>query len=446
MANPSSVKHIAIVGAGLVGSLLAVYMRKRGHSVKVFERRPDLRKNILDGGRSINLVVTSRGIHALEKVGLWDKVKEQTVSVRGRMMHDLKGETTYQPYGRNDSECNYSISRTHLNQMLLHEAEIEGAQLHFECPILEMDIENSTLRFESGSEKFDHIFGTDGAGSVVRKQMMSALQKRGVEQVNTLEPLGAGYKELTLPAAGAGEYALDKNALHIWPRGHHMLMGLANLDGSFTMTLYLPEAGRDSFEEVKTADQAFQFFKEQYPDAVPLMPNLATEYSENPQGFLGTVRCAPWVFKDKVALLGDAAHAVVPFFGQGMNCGFEDITYLMTALDEFSEDWEKAFLTYFERQKPNADAIADMAIENFIEMRDRVADDKFLLRKKVERRLEQELPELYRTRYAMVTYTLVPYAEAKSKGIEQNKILDQLCANINDPSQLDIEAAKQLLL
>ncbi|RME15907.1 MAG: FAD-dependent monooxygenase [Bdellovibrio sp.] len=399
-----------IIGGGLVGSLWSLFLKKEGWDVIIYEKRGDIRKLSADEGRSINLVVTLRGIAALKRLNLWDKVREITVPVYGRMMHDPKGNTVYQPYGRDQTECNYSVSRKDLNALLLNVAEEAGVEIHFNKELLSYDYELGLLKFKDEEVKAPVVFGTDGAGSRVRKSLP-------LEHDETF-PLGASYKELLMPALKSGQYAMEKNALHIWPRGEFMLMGLPNLDGSFTMTLYLPDQGSVTFQDV---DVEF-FFKEEFPDAYELIPELQDQWLQHPVGKLATVKCAPWNYKDKCVLMGDAAHAIVPFFGQGMNCGFEDCLSLIDLLKKHSS-LKKAFELYSLERKPNADAIADMAIENFIEMKEKVGDPHFLLKKQVENRLERETS--YRSRYGMVMYTLMPYKEAQEQGKKQDLFLEK---------------------
>ena len=384
----------------------------------------------------------------LNKSASLKKILKITVPVTGRMMHSVDGELTYQPYGRNPSECNYSVSRAELNKAMMDHAEKAGTKFYFEHELRHADFDQDKLTFitPAGEKNISatKVFGTDGAGSPTRKSLMSFLQKKGLKQDDQMQLLGASYKELLMPSAPGNKYPIEKNALHIWPRGPHMLMALPNLDGSFTMTLYLPDEGEVSFEHLKTKEDVQNLFETYYPDAISLMPEFKEEFFENPTGTLGTVRAIPWIYKDKVALLGDAAHAVVPFFGQGMNCGFEDCFYLFQFLDN-EKDWESAFKKYDEFQRPNGNAIADMAIENFTEMKAKVADPKFLLRKKVEHKLENEFPTLYRSRYGMVTYTLIPYSLAQKAGLIQDKILAELCSNIESAEDLDLSLAKKLI-
>lgn len=428
---------VTIIGAGLVGSLWAVLLRKRGIEVTVFEKRTDPRLSHAEAGRSINLVITSRGVNALDKAGLLQKALELAVPVYGRMIHPKTGDLVYQPYGK-ESERNLSISRSALNQFLIDEAERAGAKVHFQHSLENIDFKNKTMSFAGGEKhSYDVLFGTDGAGSAVRKQM--AQQKLTNE---TTEWLPADYKELFLPTPNS----LDKKALHIWPRGSHMMMALANLDGSFTMTLYLPKGQRPvSFENIKNSKDVENLFKNEFPDAIPMMPHYIDDFEKNPQGALGTVRCTKWVYESSVALMGDAAHAIVPFFGQGMNSGFEDCTNLLAILERTSNDWSKALAEYDQMQRPNANAIADMAIENWYEMSEKVADPQFQLRKKIEGLLEKNFPALFKSRYGMVTYTLIPYHLVQQAGRLQDQVLAELMTGIQSADDVSLEKAETVL-
>jgi len=430
--------EVVVVGGGLVGSILAIFLRKRGYEVHVFEKRPDIRGEQVDGGRSINLVVTSRGIQALEQVGLKDEILKITIPVYGRMMHSVEGDLTYQSYSKDNSECNYSVSRAQLNQEMITHAEKAGVHFHFEHELQDIDFEKGLLTFLQGEVLAKRIFGTDGAGSAVRIAM--AKQEKTEENIDFLDH---GYKELLIPAGPDASYIIEKNALHIWPRGEHMLMALPNLDGSFTVTLYLANKGSLSFDALQSEEQILDYFKTHYADSIPLMPELVKEFAENPVGLLGTVRCLPWHYKDKVVLLGDAAHGIVPFFGQGMNAGFEGCSVLNQLLDTFQEDFGKAFEAFTEQHKKNGDAIADMALENFVEMRERVGDKHFLLQKKVEALIGRTFPESYLSRYSMVTHSLIPYHLAQKTGLLQQEMLNELCKDINTPEELDLEVAKK---
>ncbi|MEE8411068.1 MAG: NAD(P)/FAD-dependent oxidoreductase [Acidobacteriota bacterium] len=435
-------KRVSIVGGGLVGALLAVFLRRRGNPVVVYEAQPDTRASSAVGGRSINLIVTVRGIHALRQVGLWDAVSNITAPVTGRMMHDRSGDQAYQPYGKDDNECNHSVSRGALNNLLLTTAEEAGAELRFDHRLTAFDPADNRMHLVSadGSEMEqtgELVFGADGAASKVRAGLM---RLPGASE--SIEMLAHGYRELEFPAASGGSYAMDPKALHIWPRGEFMLMGLPNPDGSFTGTLYLPCEGKNSFEQLTDNRAVLAFFEREFPDALPLLPALTREFAAHPTGELGTVRCSPWQSNGRVALIGDAAHAIVPFFGQGMNAGFEDCTVLAELLERFDGDWERTLPAYDAARKPNADAIAEMALDNFVEMCERVGDPAFLLRKQVERRLEHAFPTEYRSRYSMVVYSRIPYTVAREAGRIQAGLLDTWCATIGAADELDLTAAR----
>ncbi|MEM7167872.1 MAG: NAD(P)/FAD-dependent oxidoreductase [Planctomycetota bacterium] len=440
--------EIAVVGSGLVGSLLAMFLRRRGHEVVVYERRPDMRRADIPAGRSINLISTSRSLNALAKLDLADKVRAHGAPVRGRMMHAVDGTLSYHPYGKDDSEVNYSVSRGELNELLMTEAEERGVRIFFEHKLMAASLPEGRLRFYDearGCEvevQAERIFGTDGAGSVIRDAMA---QSPG--HGTTFDDLGHGYKELHIPAAPDGTFVIDGHSLHIWPRGREMLMALPNHNGTFTVTLYLPQHGESGFLELDSPEKVLGFFERLFPDSIPLISDLTDDFIANPTGTLGTRRCARWDFGDRAVMLGDAAHAIVPFFGQGMNCGFEDVSELDRILDETAgpdgEDWGAAFHAFSQARKPHADAIADMSLENFHEMCSHVGDPDFLLRKGVEHRLENELPGEYRSRYSMVVYSLIPYRVAFEAGKIQSRLLDSLCASIDTPEQLDLASARE---
>ena len=431
-----------IAGAGPVGCLQGIMLGgiRPGRPISIYEKRADPRKQRGPGGRSINLVVTSRGIAALKEANLWTKVQKICVPVKGRMIHSQGGETVYQAYGRDDSECNYSVSRGELNNLLIGEAEKANVAIFFDREIVDYDLED--LSIKSGNGDFLKVpcpllFGADGVHSPSRK----ALIRHRPDATESVIPLSSGYKEFLMPSN-----TLETHALHIWPRGDHMLMALPNRDGSFTMTLYLPKEGESvSFEHITDERTVAEFFRRYYADIVPLIPRLEEEFLSRPMGNLGTVKCNPWFFRDKMVLLGDAAHAIVPFFGQGMNCGFEDCFYLAKFFKEERGDWGKTFARYDHFQRPNGNAIAEMALENFVEMRDKVGDKKFRLRKSVDLRLEKLFPRFYRTRYAMVVYTLLPYRLAQQVGNIQQEILDEICLGIDDPDKIDLERAQALI-
>jgi kynurenine 3-monooxygenase len=440
-------RKIVVVGAGPVGCVLSVLLARRGFDVTTYEKRPDMRRKDLPAGRSINLVLTRRGLRALEIVGLREAVLHLTVPVLGRMMHSVEGELAYQPYGKDDSECNYSVSRGRLNEYLLDAAERAGCRLVFDHELqIDADLDDGELVFvgpdgEEVEVSADVVIGCDGAGSAVRQ---SLVEHHGAE--DSIEWLEHGYKELLFPTGDDGDFAMAGHALHIWPRGDHMLMGLANNDRSFTGTIYLRNEGPDSFAELSDRQSVLTFFERYYPDAIPLLTeDFEQEFVDHPLGHLGTVRCAPWYFGDRALLVGDAAHAIVPFFGQGLNCGFEDCAELDRLLDD-AEDFGELFEEFYRRRKSNADAIADMAIENFVEMRDLVADEHFLLKKAIEHRIEQEMPQLYRSRYATVMYSYNDYRDAYDAGEIQAEILEELAADVDRAEDVDLGKARALIL
>ncbi|MDH3283709.1 MAG: FAD-dependent monooxygenase [Acidobacteriota bacterium] len=441
-------QEIVIVGGGLVGSLAAIFLARRGLPVAVHERFPDLRETNEDGGRSINLVVASRGIRALAKLGLVEQVLRLTVPVTGRMMHSLSGELTFQPYGRDESECNYSISRAGLNRFLVEEAERRGVRFFFRRKLVAADLDTGHLTFEdeetseTTSVHAPLVIGADGAASAVRRELVNGA---GIDE--SVDLLEYGYKELLIPADEEGGYRIEKNALHIWPRGRIMLMALPNLQGSFTVTLYMPNSGAGGFESLTTEAEATSLFEREFADAIPLIPNLASDFLANPTGVLGTVRCHPWHMDGRVLLIGDAAHAIVPFFGQGMNCGFEDCRVLDELIERHGTgSWGTIFEEFTASRKENADAIAGMALQNFVEMRDHVGDERFLLAKRVEHRLEERLPREYRSRYSMVMYgSEIPYRVAQGAGEIQRQILGELCDGLDSVDDLDEDRARRLI-
>lgn len=416
-------KQVAIAGAGLVGSLLALYLAKRGYTVTVYERRRDMRKGGPEGGRSINLALSNRGIRALEEVGLARQMKEVAIPMHGRIMHDIQGNLTFQRYGKEGQFIN-SVSRSALNMVLMNEAEQAGVHFEFEHRIAAVNCEQTTLTVQHDSttthQKFDLIIGADGAFSAVR----GALQVTDRFDYSQ-EYIEHGYKELHIPP-GAHGFQMEKNALHIWPRESYMLIALPNPDGSFTCTLFFPFEGNPSFSQLSTPDLVKRFFDKNFPDAVNLMPTLLEDFASNPTSSLVTVRCYPW-YKNKTLLMGDAAHAIVPFFGQGMNAGFEDCRVFNQLLHHHRDNWDHVLPEFQLARKKNADAIARLALDNFIEMRDLVADADFLLRKKIEARLHELYPQQWIPLYSMVTfYDDMSYAHAYSTGQKQKKIMDEV--------------------
>lgn len=433
-------REIIISGAGLAGSLLAIALKKRGHHVTILEKRADMRKNLpSSAGRSINLIITAKGIEPLLELNLWEKVRAITLPVSGRMIHMATGELIYQPYGKDKTECNYSVSRSQLNILLINEAKAMGVNILFDTPLSDLDFKNKKAFSNHQIFPYDLFFGADGAGSTTRNLMIKKLENEASCKV---EALGTDYKEMSMPASPDGASLMDKTALHIWPRGQHMLMALPNLDNTFTMTLYMPTSWYNKFD---SEEKISNYFSENYPDAIKLMPDYLSEYTQNPQGFLGVVRMEPWIYEDHLLILGDAAHAIVPFFGQGMNSSFADVQYLIKQFDKNADDIQTIFSNYNSVQKKNGDAVAELSLDNFIEMCERVGDEKFLLKKKIENIIENTFPHKYRSRYAMVTYTLISYADALEGGKIQDKILNELIAQIHSPEELDLDLAERLI-
>jgi kynurenine 3-monooxygenase len=414
---------VAIVGAGLAGALLACYLGRARQPVRLYEKRADPRLGLPEHGRSINLALSVRGIHALREVGLADEVLQSSIVMRGRMIHARDGALTFQPYGKDDAEVLHSVSRAGLNRLLVEAAaRHESVRLYFNhrCTGLDacggavelFDEKQAPVAVEAAA-----IVGADGAYSAVRSWM----QKR--EGFNyQQEYLSHGYKELTIPAGPAGAFPIEKHALHIWPRGSFMMIALPNLDGSFTCTLFWPFEGPNSFAALKTAADVLAFFRDQFPDAIPLLPALADEFLTNPTGALVTIRCQPW-HVGRAALIGDACHAVVPFLGQGMNAAFEDCTVLHWCLLESSWDWERAGARYEALRKHHTDVLADLCVTNFVEMRDRVASPLFILGKRLAVLLHALFPRWYLPLYTMVEFTRIPYADAARRARTQNFVV-----------------------
>jgi kynurenine 3-monooxygenase len=418
-------KHIAIVGAGLVGSLLSVYLAKRGYQVSVFERRKDPRNDDAGEGRSINLALSTRGILALEEMGLADDMKRMAIPMDGRIMHDTSGHLSFLPYGKTGQYIN-SISRSGLNGMLIRKAEENNVRFFFGYRCTHVDTEATSITFSRADEAeetltFDLVAGADGAFSAVRSAMQ--LTDRYNYSQHYLEH---GYKELRIPAGKGGDFQMEKNALHIWPRQSFMMIALPNPDGSFTCTLFLPFEGRLSFASLRDDSQIMNFFSGSFPDAISHMPQLLEDYYDNPMGSLVTIRCFPWTRRNTF-LIGDAAHAIVPFYGQGMNAGFEDCRILNELLARHDDDWPAALQAFGSLRKEDGDAIAQLAFDNFIEMRDLVADPSFLLRKKLEAKLHELYPDKWIPLYSMVTFhPQLRYSEAYRMGKKQEHIMDEV--------------------
>lgn len=428
-------ENILIVGAGLCGSLLALRLGQRGFNVRVVEMRPDLRKVDISAGRSINLAFSDRGIKAMNMVGIQDKVEPLCIPMNGRMIHDTEGNTFMSNYSGRSHEYINSISRGQLTALLMDEAEaLENVTIEFNKKCKKVDFENKTATFkdyntkEEFSLEADLIFGTDGAGSALRK---SYYTKKKFLFSFSQNYLTHGYKELSILPTEDGNFKTYKNALHIWPRGDFMLIALPNLDGSFTVTLFLSfEDGAYNFNNLTTPEMVTEFFQKEFPDALALMPNLVDDFFENPTAALGTVKCSPWHYKGNTMLMGDAAHAIVPFYGQGMNASFEDVVEFDAFLDQHDGDWDKTLKAFENSRKKDTDAIADLAIDNFFEMRDHVSNPIFKEKRKIEMALEKHFPKDYSSKYSLVTFNEdIGYHEAMTRGRAQDKAILNLIAD-----------------
>jgi kynurenine 3-monooxygenase len=429
-------EHHAVVGAGLIGGLWALMLAQRGFKVTLYDRRPDPRKAGVDGGRSINLALSDRGWRAMEKAGVADEVRKIALPVKGRMMHDLNGNRTFQQYG-NDSQFIYSVSRSGLNMLLVEEAEKHpSVEVLFDhpCSGYSLNTTGVDLHFKGmDSINHDRVFGTDGVYSAVRGAMM-----KNDRFDYTQKYLPHGYKEILMLPTDDGDYRIENNGLHIWPRGEFMFMALPNPGGSFTCTLFAPFEGPESFENIKTDEDVTAFYKKYFPDALDMLPNLIEDWNLNPVSSMCTVKCYPWNDRSRVALLGDSAHAIVPFYGQGMNCGFEDCTILSELLDSLpanpsDEQWEQMLSKYSALRKPAADAILDLALHNYIVMRDKSGDSLYQLQKKIESRIAKAHPDKWKPLYSLVTFTHTPYNEAWDRGELQQAVMNVVM------SQPDIE-------
>jgi kynurenine 3-monooxygenase len=438
--------NLTLIGSGLTGPLLAISLQQRGFPVHLYERRPDMRRVHMSAGRSINLALSTRGIHALHQAGLWDEIQKIIIPMRGRMMHSVAGELTFMPYGKDETEVINSVSRADLNIALMNAAEGRGVSIHFNERCTGFDLGSGAIHLrneETGAESTlstDVVIATDGAGSAVRNEMLK-LQRFNFSQ----QYLDYGYKELTIPPGPDGRHVFETGALHIWPRGTFMLIALPNIDGTFGCILFLPFEGETSFAALDNESKLLWFFEAQFPDALKLMPNLTENFFTNPTGAMVTIKCSPWHVDGKALLLGDAAHAIVPFFGQGMNCAFEDSTYFLELLDRIGRKWPALFSAFEKARKADTDAIADLAIENFVEMRDRVADPRFLFRKRVELVLEKKYPEHFIPKYSMVTFHRTPYSLAAQRGAIQDRMLGELCDSVERMEDIDWNKAEALV-
>ena len=442
MQNP---KEIAVVGAGLVGSLLAIYLKRAGHNVHVFDRSPDIRK-IQFSGRSINLAMSNRGWKALKDIGIAEEIKKIGLPMDKRAIHMMDQSLNYQKYGK-DGESIYSLSRGVLNRKMIDLAEKEGVEFFFEHKVWDVSLTEAILKIgeeehgEWEERKYDMIFGSDGAFSRVRHRM----QRQSMFNYSQ-EFLEIGYKELNIPANSDGTHKLDKSSLHIWPRGNFMLIALPNLDGSFTCTLFMPFKGENSFEQLDTKEKLVDFLAKYFPSTTEVIPNLVEDFFKNPKSYLVTMKCFPWTHNDKVALIGDACHAIVPFYGHGMNAGFEDISVLNELMTKYGDDWQTIFTKYENSRKPNSDAIAELSYRNFMEMSSKTADDNFLLQKKIEKYFSEKHPDKWIPLYSRVTFSHQPYAEALAIGDRQNEIMKEIMEMESIERIWDTEPVEQRIL
>jgi kynurenine 3-monooxygenase len=439
-------QNIIIIGAGLVGSLLSIYLSRRGYKVSIYERRGDMRKEKVEVGRSINLALSDRGIKALEEVGIAKEVMQIAIPMHGRFIHQAGGGTAVQPYGKEGQYIN-AVSRRDLNCKLMDLAEQQGTRIHFEHKCASIDWKTNTIQFSCNNVqkevKADLIFGADGAYSSARLAHMLQHEQFNYQQYY----IDCGYKELAIPAGKDGSFLLEKHALHIWPRKDYMLIALPNTDGSFTGTLFFPFEGELSFGKLKTEAAVKQFFDKTFPDVVQLIPDLTAQFFKHPTSPLVTVKCFPWIREDQFCLIGDAAHAIVPFFGQGMNAGFEDCSVLNDLLGEHGDDWNTILREFQGLRKPDADAIADMAINNFTEMREKTADPKFLLQKKIEAKLHEHHPEKWIPAYSQVTFSPhIRYSEALKNSQRQEQIMQEIMKDPLIEQNWNTEETEQRIL
>jgi kynurenine 3-monooxygenase len=441
-------KSATIVGAGLVGSLWAVYLSKAGYQVKIYESRSDIRKADISAGKSINLALSTRGWKALDTIGVGDEIRKIAIPMSGRIMHDKVGKKTYQPYGK-EGQAIYSVSRGGVNAKMMDIAEENGnAEIFYNEKCIDVDLDNGIVYLENANTgvksevKSDLVFGTDGAFSAVRYHAMQKLDRFQYSQ-NYIDD---GYREILLPANEDGSYKLDKNALHIWPRGRFMLIALANEDGSFTCTLFMPFKGKNSFETLITKEAVDSFFKNTFTDFYNMMPNIADAWEDHPLSSLAIVRCYPWTH-GRTALMGDAAHATVPFYGQGMNCGFEDCTVMWDLMQKHGGNWDEIFEEYQTLRKPDGDGVQDLSLHNYHVMRDFVGDPKFLLQKKIEAHFSNKYPEKWLPLYSQVTFSHIRYSEAWETGQKQDAIMKKIMNKFeNIESIWDSEEVEQAIL
>lgn len=439
--------HVTIVGAGPAGSMLSILLARQGLSVTMYESRPDMRTTDIGAGRSINLALATRGIEALGEVGVMSEVEEILIPMMGRLIHD-DGDTSMQPYGSRPHEYINSVSRTALTSILLDAAEATGqVEINFDMRCRGVDFESNTLQFtdstsgEASRVPFTTVFGTDGSASAVR----DALVEVNGGSVD-IEPLVHGYKELTMPAGSDGRFQIEKEALHIWPRRDFMLIALPDLEGTFTVTLFLANEGpTDSFEYLASGGDVLGFFEEHFADFAPLVPDLADQFTTHPHGHLATVRTTGWAHGDRAVILGDASHGVVPFHGQGMNAAFESCIVLDACMRDHPGDWATAFSEFEQGRKPDTDAIADMAVANYVEMSSSVVDERYRLKRAVALELDRLWPEQFTPRYAMVMFNTIPYAEVQRRAALQGEVLERLTVGLTDIGEVDWQAAERMV-
>lgn len=447
MYNSNSSLRITLVGAGLAGCLLAIYLAKRGFQVDIYERRRDIRRTKISGGRSINLTLATKGIQALKEVGLYDKVMRLTVPLKGRIIHAIDGSRTFQAYGQKETDVLYALLRTHLSIALLNEVdEFEAVRIYFNqrCTGIDFDKRELYLQHEISKQQaivgVNVVIGTDGSTSAIRAAMLA------IGGFNFSQSyLDHGYKEITIPASQSSKPPLERNALHVWPRRQYMLNGFPNQDGSNTCVLFAPFQGENGLDNLNSEDKVLNLFQSQFPDILPFIPNLTQRYFSSKIGHLTTSKCQPWHVEGKALLLGDAAHTIVPFHGQGMNCAFEDCACLDKCIEKHGTDWQAVFQEFERHRKVNTDAIADLSLQNYVELREHVADSKFLLKKKVEKTLADKYPEHFIPRFSMVCFHQIPYSTAQYRGAIQQSIIEELCETINDIQELDWERANRLI-
>jgi len=442
-------KDVVIAGSGLVGSLLSIFLAKKGYNVKVYERRPDLRNSNSYQGRSINLALSDRGWRALKKIGIDKEIEQISIPMYARKIHDVKGNLVTQPYGKS-GQAIYSVSRLGINIALLKLADkLSNVELFFDERCEGVDFEKNEANFANTitdrktKENASLIFSADGAFSAGRLSKQLSSDRFEYQQYY----INCAYKELEIPAGENGEFLMEKNALHIWPRGSFMMIALPNPNGSFTCTLFFPASGENSFDELNTKEKTKTFFEKYFADTLPLMPDYLEQYERNPVSSLVTVKCFPWIYKDSFSLIGDAAHAIVPFFGQGMNCGFEDCVVLDELIEKHNENWQEILAEFQKLRKPDADAIADLAINNFNEMSDKTADPKFLLQKKIESKFSDKFPDKWIPAYSMVTFSPhIRYSEALANGKRQQVIMDEVMNTNNIENIWDSEEVEKMIL